>query len=100
MLGTRNLLGWVDSCASSEGDLQGRFNIAVGLAAQGSCVLAVDLDPQGNLSAVFGVDLEDLEESRRISMRSHSCRQLAWLLLLITSLRPFGPRRVGRGWAR
>ncbi len=76
------------------------LNIAVGLAAQGSRVLAVDLDPQGNLSAVFGVDLEDLEESRRISMRSHSCRQLAWLLLLITSLRPFGPRRVGRGWAR
>lgn len=45
------------------------LNIAVGLAAQGSRVLAVDLDPQGNLSAVFGVDLEDLEDSRRTSMR-------------------------------
>ncbi|MBA3320733.1 MAG: ParA family protein [Pyrinomonadaceae bacterium] len=45
------------------------LNIAVALAAQGSRVLAVDLDPQGNLSAVFGVDLEELEESRRTSMR-------------------------------
>lgn len=45
------------------------LNLAVTLAAQGSRVLAVDLDPQGNLSAVLGVDLEDLEETRRTSMR-------------------------------
>jgi len=45
------------------------LNIAVGLAAQGSRVLAVDLDPQGNLSAVFGVDLDELEDTRRTSMR-------------------------------
>lgn len=32
-------------------------------------MLAVDLDPQGNLSAVFGVDLEELEDTRRTSMR-------------------------------
>jgi chromosome partitioning protein len=45
------------------------LNVAIGLAAQGARVLAVDLDPQGNLSAVFGVDLEDLEETRRTSLR-------------------------------
>jgi chromosome partitioning protein len=32
-------------------------------------VLAVDLDQQGNLSAALGVDLEELEDARRTSMR-------------------------------
>ena len=45
------------------------LNIAVTLAASGSRVLAVDLDPQGNLSAACGIDLEELEESRRTALR-------------------------------
>lgn len=45
------------------------LNVAVTLALTGSRVLAVDLDQQGNLSASLGVDLEELEESRRTSMR-------------------------------
>lgn len=45
------------------------MNIAATLASSGSRVLAVDLDPQGNLSAAFGVDLEELEETRRTSLR-------------------------------
>jgi chromosome partitioning protein len=45
------------------------LNLAVALAAKGSRVLAVDLDQQGNLSAALGIDLEDLEETRRTSLR-------------------------------
>jgi chromosome partitioning protein len=45
------------------------FNVAVILAAQGSNVLAVDLDPQGNLSIAFGANLEELEINRRTSHR-------------------------------
>ena len=45
------------------------MNLAVTLALGGSRVLAVDLDPQGNLSAGFGVDLEELEDTRRTSLR-------------------------------
>jgi len=32
-------------------------------------VLAVDLDPQGNLSSALGVDLQELEQSRLTSHR-------------------------------
>jgi chromosome partitioning protein len=45
------------------------LNIAVTLATTGSRVLAVDLDPQGNLSASLGIDLEELEDSRHTSHR-------------------------------
>lgn len=45
------------------------LNIAVTLALTGSRVLAVDLDQQGNLSAALGLDLEELEETRRTSLR-------------------------------
>ena len=45
------------------------LNIAVTLANTGSRVLAVDLDPQGNLSASLGIDLEELEDSRHTSHR-------------------------------
>ena len=45
------------------------LNVAVVLAAQGSRVLAVDLDPQGNLSVTLGADLEELEINRRTSHR-------------------------------
>ncbi len=45
------------------------FNIAVALASGGARVLVVDLDQQGNLSAAFGVDLEELEETRRTTLR-------------------------------
>ena len=45
------------------------LNVAATLAASGARVLAVDLDPQGNLSAAFGVDLEELEETRRTTLR-------------------------------
>jgi chromosome partitioning protein len=45
------------------------LNIAVTLASTGSRVLAIDLDPQGNLSAACGVDLEELEETRHTSLR-------------------------------
>jgi chromosome partitioning protein len=45
------------------------LNIAVTLANTGSHVLAVDLDPQGNLSASLGVDLQEIEENHRTSHR-------------------------------
>ncbi len=45
------------------------LNIAVTLANTGSRVLAIDLDPQGNLSASLGIDLEELEDSRHTSHR-------------------------------
>ena len=45
------------------------LNVAVLLAKQGSRVLAVDLDPQGNLSLALGADLTELEESRLTSHR-------------------------------
>lgn len=45
------------------------LNIAVALSNSGSRVLAVDLDPQGNLSASLGVDLQDLEETHHTSHR-------------------------------
>jgi len=43
------------------------LNVAVTLANTGSRALAVDLDPQGNLSASLGVDLQELEETRHTS---------------------------------
>ena len=36
------------------------LNVGAILAGSGAHVLAVDLDPQGNLSAAFGVGLEEL----------------------------------------
>jgi len=45
------------------------LNLAVTFATTGAKVLAIDLDPQGNLSAALGVDLQELEETRRTSHR-------------------------------
>jgi len=45
------------------------LNLSVTLALTGSRVLAVDLDQQGNLSASLGLDLEELEETRRTTLR-------------------------------
>lgn len=45
------------------------MNLSVVLASSGFRVLAVDLDPQGNLSAALGADLADLEESHKVSYR-------------------------------
>lgn len=45
------------------------LNLAVTFAASGAKVLAVDLDPQGNLSAALGADLQELESSRKTSHR-------------------------------
>jgi ATPases involved in chromosome partitioning len=45
------------------------FNLAVILAANGNRVLAVDMDPQGNLSAALGVDLDQCEVSHLTSHR-------------------------------
>jgi chromosome partitioning protein len=45
------------------------LNLAVVLAKQGSRVLAVDLDPQGNLSVALGADLQELESTRCTSHR-------------------------------
>lgn len=45
------------------------LNVAVTLANTGSRVIAVDLDPQGNLSAALGADLTEIEESHYTSHR-------------------------------
>jgi chromosome partitioning protein len=45
------------------------LNLAIVLAKQGSRVLAVDLDPQGNLSVALGADLKELESTRTTSHR-------------------------------
>lgn len=45
------------------------LNLAIVLAKQGSRVLAVDLDPQGNLSVALGADLQELESTRCTSHR-------------------------------
>lgn len=45
------------------------FNLSITFAAQGARVLAIDLDPQGNLSSAFDVDLQDIEASRLTSHR-------------------------------
>lgn len=45
------------------------LNVAVTLASKGARVLAVDLDPQGNLSIALGANLEDLEDTHRTSLR-------------------------------
>lgn len=45
------------------------LNLAIVLANQGSRVLAVDLDPQGNLSVALGADLKELESTRCTSHR-------------------------------
>lgn len=45
------------------------LNVTATLAATGSRVLAVDLDPQGNLSAALGADLEDVEQSHLTTHR-------------------------------
>jgi chromosome partitioning protein len=45
------------------------LNVAVTFALTGANVLAIDLDPQGNLSASLGVDLQQIEDSRLTSHR-------------------------------
>ncbi|HEY0320534.1 MAG TPA: ParA family protein [Pyrinomonadaceae bacterium] len=45
------------------------LNVAAALATTGSRVLAVDLDPQGNLSASLGADLQEMETNHRTSHR-------------------------------
>jgi chromosome partitioning protein len=45
------------------------LNLSVALAQKGSRVLAVDLDSQGNLSVALGANLEELERTRRTSLR-------------------------------
>jgi chromosome partitioning protein len=45
------------------------LNLAVTFALTGAHVLAIDLDPQGNLSASLGVDLQELEGTRLTSHR-------------------------------
>lgn len=45
------------------------LNLAVVLARQGSRILAVDLDPQGNLSVALGANLQELESTRCTSHR-------------------------------
>lgn len=45
------------------------MNLSVVLASSGFRVLAIDLDPQGNLSAALGADLAELEETHRIAYR-------------------------------
>lgn len=45
------------------------LNLAIVLASQGARVLAVDLDPQGNLSVALGADLQELESTRCTSHR-------------------------------
>ena len=45
------------------------LNLAIVMACQGLRVLAVDLDPQGNLSVAFGADLQELESPRCTSRR-------------------------------
>lgn len=45
------------------------FNLSVLLASQNARVLLVDLDPQGNLSSAFDVDLQELEQTRLSSHR-------------------------------
>ena len=45
------------------------LNLAIVMASQGSRVLAVDLDPQGNLSVALGADLQELESTRCTSHR-------------------------------
>ncbi len=45
------------------------LNLAIVLAKQGSRVLSVDLDPQGNLSVALGADLQELESTRCTSHR-------------------------------
>lgn len=45
------------------------LNIGIVLAIQGSRVLLVDLDPQGNLSVALGIDLQELESTRTTALR-------------------------------
>ncbi|MEJ7578664.1 MAG: ParA family protein [Pyrinomonadaceae bacterium] len=45
------------------------INLSIVLASQGSRVLTVDLDPQGNLSVALGTDLQELESTRCTSHR-------------------------------
>ena len=45
------------------------LNVAIALARQGAKVLAVDLDPQGNLSATLGADLGELVQTRKTAYR-------------------------------
>jgi chromosome partitioning protein len=45
------------------------FNLSIALAAAGHKVLVVDLDQQGNLSAAFGADLGDVQQSQKNSYR-------------------------------
>jgi chromosome partitioning protein len=51
------------------------FNLSVLMASQGARVLAIDLDPQGNLSVGMGANLEELEATRKTSHRLMLDRQ-------------------------
>lgn len=65
------------------------LNVAVTLANTGSKVLAVDLDPQGNLSASLGLDLQELEETRKTA---HRLMRVHWVAI--------APCAQGRGLAK
>ena len=53
------------------------LNLAVTLANTGSRVLAVDLDPQGNLSAAVGADLQELNQTLRGWYTHAACNSCA-----------------------
>lgn len=52
------------------------LNVAIGLAGSGCRVLAVDMDPQGNLSAALGADLNALDDMEDTLFRKTSLRML------------------------
>ncbi|HEX8091581.1 MAG TPA: ParA family protein [Blastocatellia bacterium] len=52
------------------------LNVAVALANKGFRVLAVDIDPQGNLSAALGADLNSLDDPEDALYRRTSLRLL------------------------
>lgn len=60
------------------------LNLSVTLAATGSRVLVVDLDPQGNLSAALGIDLEEMELTKRTSHRLMLDEQIDYSNFVVT----------------
>jgi chromosome partitioning protein len=68
------------------------LNVAVALAKKGYRVLAVDMDPQGNLSAALGADLNALDDPddplyRRTSLRLLLDSQADYASFLLTARR-------------